>query len=77
MPKEKQNRNQYIITYDIENSKIYEVWYYYEYRNLYVKCPIYQKYLTEYMKIESSYITEENKKVRVNPCFGSCQNKNI
>lgn len=62
MSKEKQNRNQYIITYDIENSKIYEVWYYYKYRNLYVKCPIYQKYLTEYMKIETSYITEENKK---------------
>lgn len=59
MSKENNNRDQYIITYDIENSKIYEVWYYYEYRNLYVKCPIYQKYLTEYMGIETSYITNE------------------
>lgn len=59
--KEKNNREQYIITYDIENSKIYEVWYYYENRNLYVKCPIYQKYLTEYMGIDTTYITNENK----------------
>ena len=61
MSKEKNNRDQYIITYDIENSKIYEVWYYYENRNTYVKCPIYQKYLTEYMGIETSYITNEYK----------------
>lgn len=59
--KEKNNREQYIITYDIENSKIYEVWYYYENRNTYVKCPIYQKYLTEYMGIDTTYITNEYK----------------
>lgn len=59
--KEKEDREQYIITYDIENSKIYEVWYHYEYRNLYVKCPIYQKYLTEYLGIETSYITNEHR----------------
>lgn len=59
--KEKKVRQQYIITYDIENSKIYEVWYYYEYRNMYVKCPIYQSYLTEYMKCETNYITNEYK----------------
>lgn len=60
MKKQKENRDQYIVSYDIENSKIYEVYYYYEYRNIYVKCPVYQSYLTEYMGVNTSYITNEN-----------------
>ena len=59
MKKCKNNRKQYIICYDIENSQIYDIFYYFYNRDEYVKCPKFQHYFNDYIGNNEIYLTNE------------------
>lgn len=58
--KKKKSRQQFIVCYDIENSKIYEVYYNYKYRDSYIKCPNFQVILNDYIDNDKIYIENKN-----------------
>ena len=59
MKKCKNNRKQYIICYDIENSQIYDIFYYFYNHDEYVKCPKFQHYFNDYIGNKEIYLTNE------------------
>lgn len=59
MKKEQKKRDQYICCYDIENSVIYDIFYYYENRDIYIKCPKFQRYFSNYINNPEIYIPSE------------------
>lgn len=59
MKKCKNNRKQYIICYDIENSQIYDIFYYFYNHDEYVKCPKFQHYFNDYIGNKEIYLTND------------------
>lgn len=59
MKKEKEKRRQFIVCYDIENSQIYDIYYYYENKDKYIKCPKFQEYFSKYIGNPEIYIPYE------------------
>lgn len=73
MPRKKINtRSQLIVCYDIENSVLYEVYYYYQYRDTYIKCKNFQSMLYDYMGCK--YIDIHNKDI-AEKCIRWANNK--